>query len=871
MNLLEINAGKLCEILRTSSDKGLSERQVTLNRREFAPETKHRRLGFGEISKTVFGNVMLVLFFLLSFFALDVRGDRTAGVCVGVFLVFYFLFQLFSALYVRKAEEKIHPYRRSVCLVIRDGKKLSVDYSDLVPGDIILLEEGDIVPCDALVLEQKTLRVLEVQLTGNTSPVVKLTQEDVLSTKGCPYYECILFAGSVVSFGQAKALVCNVGNSIFDKKNKLVSRVKSDNRPKIYEKAVTISDRISLVWIIFSVFVVITGIIRGEELFSLFYTVTALSVAILPDIILTLSELNLATSTLRLMKKGAVVKNLSSIDRMCDINCIAVDSSKYFRASNPKPHTVIVGEEKKRFKNAQDRDVRELFELACIACAGDFESGMDYNGISVEKTLLDTAQRLGMPQSQLYEKYLLLEKMPFRAENGMSRVIVFREGKFYLVCLGIPEYILRASSMIRRDGIDKSFYQNDKMRLLEDSRLIASDNEGMVAVCIKEIAYREGAQQIENPRGSSFIGFIGLHTAIRSDAAKAVSLCDRSGIDILLMTNEPRATSLGFADSLAIMKSGERMIDAKEFDEIDEGLFRADIKQYKLFLSLKGDKKGKIVRFRKSDGDIVASTASSIEDIPLQLESDVSFCLDNVRQDAVVRNSDVVMISGIDVLLDCIKYARCVYRNIRHMLEYLMLSQFTLASVALMFMIFLPKISFAPVQIIMYSLFVFLPITFVLSNERVRGTELKSGFGEENVNINFQNLITLPLVCGLTSGLITVFSARLAMLSGATEAVCRGLAFITLSFTSVLMAYSVSSDSTLSFRMFNNRLLNIASPIVIALSLLFVCSEGISHSLDMAKPEFKYILIALGLSILPTALSFGIKLVKKYVFNNFKE
>jgi len=872
MNLLEINAEKLYSILRTSPDEGLSERQIELNRREFAPETKKNKIDFLKVFKNFFGDIMLLLFFLLSFFAIDVRGLRGAGVCVILVFLSYFSLKIFSSLYVDSVEKKIRPHRRSACRVIRGGEECIIDYSELVPGDILKIGAGDVVPCDALVIKQRTLRVLEVQLTGNTSPVIKLTQEDVISNSGCPYYQCILFAGSVVSYGDAVALVCNVGNSIFDKKNKLVQRVRIDNRPKIYEKAVFVASRISLVWMIVCAITVITGILKGGEVFSIFYLASSLSVAILPDIIHTLSEITLATATLRLLKNGAAVKNLSAIDRMCDINCIAVDSSKYFRAATPKPHTVIVGGEKKRFKNASDKDVRELFEYACIACVSPSDSeGLYYNGISVEKALVDTARRLGMPQSEMYERYLLLEKLPFSEQNGMSRVIVFHESRFYLISLGTPQSILTSCSKMRQNGTDRAFYDFEKRSLFSDSSLVAADNEGMVAVAVKEISYHEGMGHIDNPRGSTFIGFIGLHTAILSEAARAVNRCERSEIDIILMTNESRETSLGFADSLAIMKNGDLAIDTLEFDTIDEGLFRADIKKYKVFLSFNGEKKGKVVQYRKSDGDIVASTASDVEDIPLQLESDVSFCLSSVRDDTLARNSDVVLLKGIDTVLECIKYARCVYRNIRHLLEFLMYSQFSLASASFMFLIFLPQIGFTPIQIMLYSVFVFMPLCFVLSNERVRGTELNLDFGEENVNINFQNLITLPLICGLMSGFASALISRIVLLSGGGIPECRAVGLLTLSLSAVFMSFSVVSDSTLSARMFKNKMLLLIAPIVLLVSFVMTSAPAISGALNMLPSKGVYLILSVVAGLVPCLLSFGIRLVKKYVLIKNKE
>lgn len=195
MNLLEINAQRLFEILRTSAEKGLDERQVKINRREFGADAMRKNPPGRSFGKTVFGNIMLILFFLLSLFSFDVKKDVSSGICIILILCFYFAFQGIASRAVAGTEKKIHSYRLSSCTVIREGIRQKADYSDLVPGDIIVLSQGDVLPCDALVLRQKTLRVIEAQLTGNVSPVVKLTQEDVLSTKGCPYYECILFAG----------------------------------------------------------------------------------------------------------------------------------------------------------------------------------------------------------------------------------------------------------------------------------------------------------------------------------------------------------------------------------------------------------------------------------------------------------------------------------------------------------------------------------------------------------------------------------------------------------------------------------------------------------------------------------------------------
>ena len=166
---------------------------------------------------------------------------------------------------------------------------------------------------------------------------------------------------------------------------------------------------------------------------------------------------------------------------------------------------------------------------------------------------------------------------------------------------------------------------------------------------------------------------------------------------------------------------------------------------------------------------------------------------------------------------------------------------------------------------------VFIPLAIVLSCERVRGTELRLNFGEENVNINFQNLITIPLVCGLASGLVSALSARLLLLSGADATVCRSASFITLVLTAVFMAFSVSGDSSFSSRILKNKVLFIVAPAVLMTALIIVMTDPLSALFGMGVVELENILISLALSIIPMLIAAGIRLVKKYVFNIIKQ
>ncbi|MBE6701079.1 MAG: cation-transporting P-type ATPase [Ruminococcaceae bacterium] len=864
MNLLEINANKLKDLLRCDFDEGLTSEQVEKNRVEFSSSNTKSKNKFFSTLKNAFSDVMPLIFVFLSIISLTFEKDTGAWLSLIFFIGIYVIFKYFSYAYSAKVYKTVNT-APSKAKVIRDGVEREIDFSEIVPGDILLVGFGDVIPCDGIIIWQKTLRVSEIQLTGNARPVLKLTQEDVINGNGVPYYECILFAGSVVTTGRAKVLVCNVGKDVFDKKNKLTTRSKHAHRTRIFEIASFMAKQVSLIWILVSFFAFIVGVIKGYNEFNLLYLTVTLAVASMPELVLTLFDLTMSIGSKRLYKKGCTVRDMSALDRMCDISCIMIDNSRYFRNANPRPNTIYVNDEKKKFRLATDPDVRELFELALAASVSD-ENSLSYNGVGIEHSLIKTGEEIGIRQSDVWQKYLVLEKKPYTREDPMSRVIVFRDHEFFIVALGTPSVVLRSSSYVEVRGETQILDERSRRSIRDLSKTIASDNEGVVAVAIKKIEYREGLGQIENKRGFSFKGYIGLHTSIRADSAKAVNTCDKSGIDIVLMTREGYSTSVGIAKSLSILKENEKHIESKNIDFEDSGLFRTEIKDYKVYASLTPLQRARIARFRKEEGDIIATTVSSVDEFSLLLESDVSFCPEDIDSQAVLQNTDVVIKGGFELIPECIKSARAIYRNTRHMLEYFMNFQFTLLFTTLISMTMLGFFIFTPASVMTYAVLVALPMALSLAAENVRGNELKDNFGSQSTNINVHNILLIPAISALTGGAVILMIAKTLELSSALRSSISGAAFIALVTSSVFMAWALSSDSGFDKSIFRNKELILTTLFEILIITLFVLVKPLSAIIGITIPDVQTVLLAIITSLIPALVCTGIKLIKKYVF-----
>ena len=330
MNLLEISLEKLCEILGTDINLGLTGEQVSRNRKEFGENVLfEKKVGFLDLLKKIFGDVMIILFLLISVFDYMETGNK-AGLAVSLSVIaVYGAFVLGTNFYVKFVNRKISRFSHSKYHVRRSGSIRSVKKNELVPGDVLFLEKGDVVPCDGIILRQKELQILEAGVTGRRTPVFKKNHAEAVGNTEIPYFECLLFAGSVILSGTVKIFVCNTGKNIIDVQNQTVFR-QSTSLPGIYNVAMELKKQISMIWVVASLFLFAWGVFFGVNVFDSFYFISAMVVAAFPDAIEHLSDLALAYMTNRLFGNGVILRNPGSFDLLGDANSIFVSSPAQF-------------------------------------------------------------------------------------------------------------------------------------------------------------------------------------------------------------------------------------------------------------------------------------------------------------------------------------------------------------------------------------------------------------------------------------------------------------------------------------------------------------------------------------------------------------
>lgn len=858
MNLLEIDPEKLYEVLGCSEELGLSSEQAQINLKEFGPNTHSGRFKkrFG-VFKRIFGDVMLLVFLAMTLYVIAAKPSPEISATLWITLGGYLLLTVCSSLYVEWVLNKVKRFSASSCRVKRDGKLRWVDSQQIVPGDRLYLERGEVLPCDGIVMRKRSLKVLEANVTGKCDAVIKREYRDVVETE-LPYFDCILFAGTVILNGSATVLVCNTGKNIFDANNPNVKR-SGGEMPKIHSELKNISKQLSLLWIPVSFFIFALGVICKQSLFSMFYYSLALMIAAMPDGLRLLSELGVAMQVRSLMRRGCVIKNYAAVNKLSSVNCVTVHTEEFVLEKYPVIGTFLVDDCPYPFKE-RPKYATSLLELAMLCKSGKNPPLMT-GGRNVDEAIERAGEELGLKTKRLERQKGLLSRREYDASRGYSSALCLKNEQYRYVIRGTPESVLRRCSHIKKGERTPFLNESAKLRLMDTARAIAANGEYVVAIALLDCSSPPEEREVDRLTNLLFVGFLGLYPPVRTGAAQAISQWAKNGVDTLLLTADSPERSFGLAKKLSMIRDGDYpyALEEKRYRTMDRGLFLADLNHYKVFCGLDPGQQRDVVRSRNQNGDITACVSDSLSSSVAQSEADVSFAYFGADAGCVRQNADVLLKRrSLEGVLRTFKSVQAICLNSCAMLRHELCVHFTLAILALLSMTCFGGPVVKPYVLIAYGLFV-----GYLSSVAVVGSiplELPLCHREKRALLTRCALV-YSCAGGALAAVATCLSYRVVMYYTSLEALSHSAATITLFVGGLLLRFVLVPDEGKLLRKDEFGLWNpiaILSALTILAALLFLLPH-LTNTLD-AIPDLVTVIIATVIGLLPSAF---LGLIKK--------
>ncbi|WP_418740206.1 cation-translocating P-type ATPase [Enorma sp.] len=753
--------------------------------------------------------------------------------------------------------------------VIRDGKQISLHSSELVPGDIVLLEAGDAVPADCRVLESASMKIEEAALTGESVPVEKHT--DPIALDGADDVPLgdrknMCYMGSTVVYGRGRAVVCGTGmNTEMGKIAGALNDAKEELTP-LQVKLAELSKILTVLVIVICVVVFAVDVLRAgigtvtaepHMLLDTFMVAVSLAVAAIPEGLVAVVTIVLSIGVTKMAKRQAIIRNLSAVETL---GCTQVICSDKTGTLTQNKMTVV------NHELAAPEEKLLAGMALCSDAKWDEEAG-EAVGEPTECALVNDAAKMGM--KGLDEEHPRVGEAPFDSGRKMMSVVVEEaDGNFEQYTKGAPDVVV---------GLCTRVYDGDKIVPMTDERReqILAANKAMADQALRVLAlasrtYTEkpadfAAEALEN--NLVFCGLSGMIDPERPEVAPAIEEAHGAGIRTVMITGDHIDTAVAIAKNLGIVEDRSQAITGAEIDKMSEEELDQNIEKYGVYARVQPEHKTRIVEAWKSKNKIVAMTGDGVNDAPSIKHANIGIGMGITGTDVTKNVADMVLADdNFATIIGACEEGRRIYDNIRKVIQFLLS-----ANLAEVFSVFAATLMgftlFQPIQLLWVNLVTDCFPALALGMEDAEGDVMKRKprnasdgvfAGHMGLDTVVQGLIITVLVlasffCGVYFDLGVIDLSKLATSMADEEGVM--MAFITLNMVEIFHCFNMRSRRASIFHMKKqNKWLWGAAFLALVLTLIVVEVDALSmifFSVEHLEPKGMVTALALGFLIIP--------------------
>ena len=753
--------------------------------------------------------------------------------------------------------------------VIRDGKQISLHSSELVPGDIVLLEAGDAVPADCRVLESASMKIEEAALTGESVPVEK--HADPIALDGADDVPLgdrknMCYMGSTVVYGRGRAVVCGTGmNTEMGKIAGALNDAKEELTP-LQVKLAELSKILTVLVIVICVVVFAVDVLRAgigtvtaepHMLLDTFMVAVSLAVAAIPEGLVAVVTIVLSIGVTKMAKRQAIIRNLSAVETL---GCTQVICSDKTGTLTQNKMTVV------NHELAAPEEKLLAGMALCSDAKWDEEAG-EAVGEPTECALVNDAAKMGM--KGLDEEHPRVGEAPFDSGRKMMSVVVEEaDGNFEQYTKGAPDVVV---------GLCTQVYDGDKIAPMTDERReqILAANKAMADQALRVLAlasrtYTEkpadfAAEALEN--NLVFCGLSGMIDPERPEVAPAIEEAHGAGIRTVMITGDHIDTAVAIAKNLGIVEDRSQAITGAEIDKMSEEELDQNIEKYGVYARVQPEHKTRIVEAWKSKNKIVAMTGDGVNDAPSIKHANIGIGMGITGTDVTKNVADMVLADdNFATIINACEEGRRIYDNIRKVIQFLLS-----ANLAEVFSVFAATLMgftlFQPIQLLWVNLVTDCFPALALGMEEAEGDVMKRKprnasdgvfAGHMGLDTVVQGLIITVLVltsffCGVYFDLGVIDLSKLATSMADEEGVM--MAFITLNMVEIFHCFNMRSRRASIFHMKKqNKWLWGAAFLALVLTLVVVEVDALSmifFGVEHLEPKGMITALALGFLIIP--------------------
>ncbi|MBU0569333.1 HAD-IC family P-type ATPase, partial [Patescibacteria group bacterium] len=576
----------------------------------------------------------------------------------------------------RKANKALHALKQLIhptAHVMRDGKRMEIDVAEIVPGDIVILNQGSKIPADGKLVEANRFLAEEAILTGESVPVAKSvnrlesldsSSKDTNTRDQSPETKDQVFMGTIVSAGVGTMLVETTGRNT--KIGEIALSVqKPDEDTPLKKQLTTFSKQISILVLILLVFVFTTGLISDKDIAEIFTASVALAVSSIPEGLLVALTVVLAIGMRRILARRGLVRTLVSAETLGGVTTICVDKTGTLTDGKMQV-TDVVGNEDEMVRQmllANDLDdpiVVVAFEWAKeklkASAKGEPTSGWENSKLKV---------------GSLLKKHNRLDSIPFSSEDRFfASLHKWSKTKNMVYVNGAPEFLLKWTNL---DKDQRSKIKDQVEKLTREGKRVIGLARKEVLSSKKTLAKKDVKKNLE------WVGIIAFADPIRRGVKEAFQETKEAGIKLIVITGDYAQTAVSVMSQLGIETSSKTIMLGEDLQKIDSSTLSQKLSgenSINLFARTTPKQKLKIVEVLKERGEAVAMMGDGVNDAPALKKADIGIVVGEAT-DVAKESADLVLLdSSFATIVAAIEEGRGIFDNIRKIILYLMSDAF---------------------------------------------------------------------------------------------------------------------------------------------------------------------------------------------------
>jgi Ca2+-transporting ATPase len=589
--------------------------------------------------------------------------------------------------------------------VRRDGEVQEISSIELVPGDIVILEAGNVVPADGRMLENMSLKVEEAALTGESEPIEKTLA--IPSGKDPPLGDRtnMLYMGTVVTYGRGRFIVTETGmNTELGHIADLIQDVKEEQTP-LQKRLDHLGRTLALAALAIIAVVVALGLLRGEDLETLFLTGIGMAVAAVPEGLPAVVTVTLALGSQRLLKRQALIRRLPAVETLGSVTVICSDKTGTLTENRMTVTILDVAGNNQNIETLVSQkgvlleaewpgaSPPEYTALSVLVRAGalcndailktDEDGSKRAIGDPTEGALVLAAERLGFRKDELDEKWPRVAEVPFTSERKRMTTVhktavefqqtdlPWREAPYVLISKGAVDSLLSVADRVLLENEPVPLDDEIRQRILDSEQRMASQGQRVLGVAFRFW----GSDELPNEeelleRDQVFVGLIAMIDPPRPEVKAAVATAREAGIRPVMITGDHPLTALRIAKDLDIAQNGEwltgqqlsQMSPAELFDHVDN---------VSVYARVSPEHKLNIVSALQEKGQIAAMTGDGVNDAPALKRADIGVAMGITGTDVSKEASDMVLLDdNFATIVAAVEEGRVVFDNVRKFIKY---------------------------------------------------------------------------------------------------------------------------------------------------------------------------------------------------------